>query len=158
MAAQPYHPLQDVLHRLLAGALAGEDAHVDPRRALKGLDPALAARRPPGAPCSPLQLLAHLCRWQELALRALRGERVDWPPHQEAAGPEPPPDPGAWERWADRFLDGLEQARMLAAGIGPEDEGRLRLVLIMALHQSYHLGQLVLLRRMLGAWPREGGA
>jgi len=41
----------------------------------------------------------------------------------------------------------------------PHGDGQtiLREALLVADHNAYHLGEMVLVRRLLGAWPQEGG-
>ena len=73
-----------------------------------------------------------------------------------------PANEGAWKRSIAAFRDDLEQIKML---VGEADEQQLyariphgdgqtllREALLIADHNSYHLGQLVMLRKMLGAW------
>jgi len=60
------------------------------------------------------------------------------------------------------FLAGLEAMGKLVADEStdlfaaiPHGEGQtiLREALLVAAHNSYHLGEMVLVRRLLGAWP-----
>lgn len=162
----------EALADALIRALSAEDAHVDPVRALAGLDADLAGRVPwaglaPAAgrpsldaPYSIYQLLRHLVYWQDLLLRALRGEPVAWP-RTAAEGwraPQRPPSEAAWREAVARFLAGLREAQQRARELaGRPEDPLLRHVLVLALHNSYHLGQIVLLRRMLDAWPPPGG-
>jgi hypothetical protein len=78
-----------------------------------------------------------------------------WP-----AKPEPP-DEKAWDRSVHSFCQDLESMCALVADDAtdlyarlPHGEGQtvLREALVMADHNAYHLGQLVLVRRILGAW------
>lgn len=144
----------------LVRALAGEDAHVDPERALAGLDAGQAGRLPGGAPHSVYQILCHVLYWQDLLLQALRGSEVAWP-SSAAEGWRAPPRPAGEEAWreaVDRFLAGVHEARERARELAANPEHpHFRYVLILALHNSYHLGQIVLLRRLMGAWPPPGG-
>lgn len=100
-----------------------------------------ASRPVPGAPYTILQNLAHAEVWQSYWLRASEGEVPR--PEQEW----PAPAPGEWETVRRSFLEGLARAASLAAG-DPGPSATTRLIQI-ALHTSYHLGQIQLLRRML---------
>ena len=75
--------------------------------------------------------------------------------------PPPSPAPGAWEKSVDAFL--ADRAAMVDLISDPQadlyrpfDHGSgqnlLREALVLADHNSYHVGQLVLLRRLLGCW------
>ena len=78
-----------------------------------------------------------------------------WPPT------EAPPDAEAWEKSLATFRADLEEMAKLVENPStdlfariPWGDGQtiLREALLIADHNAYHLGQIVLLRRMLGAW------
>jgi hypothetical protein len=82
-----------------------------------------------------------------------------WPPG------DAPPDARAWDRAVDAFRKDLESICALVADPAtdlfaaiPHGEGQtiLREALLVADHNAYHLGQLVVVRRLLGCWPEEG--
>lgn len=75
-----------------------------------------------------------------------------------------PPDPTAWDRTVAAFRADLramqdlvgDSAVDLFAPIAHGDgQTILREALLAADHNAYHLGQLVMLRRVLGAWPED---
>jgi hypothetical protein len=119
--------------------------------------------RPQGAAHTAWQLLEHLriSQWDIIEF-SLRADHVspEWPAGywpREAA----PPGDGAWERSVAAFTADLSRMEALVADPGSDlfarishGEGQtiLREALMLADHNAYHLGQLVLLRRMLGAW------
>lgn len=156
------HALREQLRRLLGW----RDAHVDFDAAVEGLDPELRGVRPPGLPHSPWELLEHLRITQADILEFSRDRDYSdkrWPDDYwpaEAA----PPDPGAWDRSADEFRADREALQSLASDESvdlfaeiPWGQGQtwLRELLLAADHTAYHVGQLVLVRRALGAWPAE---
>ena len=72
-----------------------------------------------------------------------------------------PPTPGAWERSIDAFL--ADRTAMIALVANPAadlyrpfphgtGQTLLREALVVADHNAYHVGQIVLLRRLLGCW------
>jgi hypothetical protein len=76
-----------------------------------------------------------------------------------------PPDAGAWDRSAAAFQADLKAMQDLVADpatdlVAPIPHGQgqtiLREALLVVDHNAYHLGQLVIVRRLLGAWPDEG--
>ena len=76
-----------------------------------------------------------------------------------------PPDDRAWERAVDAFRKDLAAMCALVADPAtdlfapiPHGDGQtvLREALLVADHNAYHLGQLVVVRRLLGCWPEEG--
>ena len=147
----------------LAKLLSGRQAHVDFETAVSGLDFELQGRKPQGASHTPWEILEHLriAQWDILEFsRDSRHVSPDFPagywPSQAA-----PPDSGSWERSV-----GLFQADLKAFGKLIEDpetdlyariphgDGQtiLREALVLADHNAYHLGELVLVRRLLDAW------
>lgn len=153
--------LRDHVLRLLCG----RGARVEPAEALRGLEPAVAGRRPAGVEHSAWQLLEHLRLAQRDLLdygRAAEYTEPRWPDDYWPRDPEPP-RPEAWQESADAFLADLEEACAMAAderidlaAFIPRSEGGATILgqlLLVADHNAYHLGQLVLLRRLLGAWP-----
>lgn len=154
--------LRDHLTRLLEW----RDAHTDFESAVAGLPLALRGRKPEGLPYSPWRLVEHLRITQQDILDFCRNPgytELDWPddywPESDA-----PPSEAAWEHSVAAFRQGLAQLRALAADTSidlfarvPHGTGQtyLRELLLVADHNAYHVGQLVTVRRLLGAW--EGG-
>ncbi|MFL5559856.1 MAG: DinB family protein [Gemmatimonadaceae bacterium] len=151
---------------VLRDALQGSGQFVDARRVLDALDWQLAGRKPAGAEHSIRRIAAHVVFWQDLYLERLAGAERPSPPHDAAGWPggDAPRDEREWKALVARFADGLSRAMAAidAAPLGltlPRWGGRTRFAGLngIALHNAYHLGQVVVLRRMLGAWPPPGG-
>lgn len=153
----------DSLRKQLAALLNWQDAHVDFETAVKGLPPRLRGVQPQGLPYSAWQLLEHL----RLAQRDILEFCVDpdyhalkWPDDYWPKSPVPP-TPKAWQQSvADVRADRRGLEKLLAdptldlfAKI-PHGEGQtyLREFLLVADHNAFHVGQLIILRRLLGAW------
>lgn len=144
--------------------LGGGGAHADFEATVAGLPAELRGTKPPGAPHSPWQLLEHLRLAQWDILEFSRDAQHVSPPWPEGYWPESeaPPDDGAWARSVAAFRADLEAMKALVADPAsdlhariPHGDGQtlLREALLVADHNAYHLGQLVLVRRLLGAWP-----
>jgi hypothetical protein len=147
--------------------LRGGGAHLDFDRAVAGLPPELRGARPAGQPHTPWRLLEHLRLAQWDILEFTRDPAHVSPPFPEGYWPpgDAPPDPAAWDRSVAAFRADLRALQDLVAdpatdlfAVLPHGQGQtaLREALLTADHNAYHLGQLVLLRRLLGAWPEEG--
>jgi uncharacterized damage-inducible protein DinB len=150
--------------RALEFALEGKQAHPGPSSSLEGLDAETAGTRPDGWPHGIHEILGHIVWWQDLSLRWLAGESVVPPSTPEEAWPVGPGGSETWEATAARFREGLERAREAALAEDLEapmpvlpETTRLECLHVLAAHNSYHLGQIVMLRRLLGAWPPPGG-
>ena len=150
--------------RFLKLGLRGRPAHVKTDTVFDGLDWRLAGEKPASLPHSVWEQLDHMIFWQEYMLTQLRGETPNVAEHAADSWPaEPAPaDEDVWKEAVARFKKGLETAaREAEKDLGEklaEDQSRMDLLMTIIMHNSYHAGQVALLRRALGAWPPpEGG-
>ena len=156
-------PNDAALRQHLLDLLNRGNAHTTVQEALKDFPSELRGRRPKGAPHSPWELLEHMriAQWDILEFsRDPNHESPKFPDGYWPQTPEPA-DAKAWDRSVDGFCQDLQtfcsliadQKTDLYAPI-PHGDGQtiLREALLIADHNAYHLGQLVVLRRMLGAW------
>ncbi|HEX6105854.1 MAG TPA: DinB family protein [Gemmatimonadales bacterium] len=151
------------LRAQLAAVLDWRDAHADFEAAVEGLPPALRGRTPEGLPYSPWQLLEHLRLAQHDILDFCRNpdyREMRWPEDYWPAAAEPP-SAAAWDESVAAFRRDREALQALARDQGtdpfapiPHGDGQtyLRELLLVADHNAYHVGQLILVRRLLGAW------
>ncbi len=151
------------LRKHLLDLLNGGQAHATFDKAVKNLPEPLRGKRPKGAEYSPWEVLEHLriAQWDILAFsRDAKHQSPDWPggywPPQPA-----PPDAKAWNKSVRAFRRDLKALCDLVADPStdlyariPHGDGQtiLREALLAADHSAYHLGELVLVRRLLGAW------
>jgi hypothetical protein len=157
---------QSALRRHLLELLNGGHAHLDFEAAVADLPGPLRGARPPGLPHSPWRLVEHMriAQWDILEFsRDPAHVSPEFPAGYWPTG-DAPPDPSAWDRSLDAFRADLKAMAALVADPNtdlfapiPHGDGQtvLREALLVADHNSYHLGQLVTVRRLLGAWPRD---
>lgn len=151
------------LREYLARVLTWGEAHADWKQALEGLDPAHRGVRPAGSPYSAWELLEHARISQDDILDFSTNPKYrarEWPASYWPNSPAPPDD-AAWKKSLKEFANGTEEMVKLLkdpqtdlfAKI-PHGTGQtmLRQGLLLADHNAYHLGQFVLVRRLLGAW------
>ena len=143
--------------------LRGGGAHVSFEDAVKGLPVELRGKRPRGAAHSPWEILEHMRIAQWDILEFSRNADYVSPKWPEGYWPKTPAPPSAkaWSTTIRQFQADLEamcsliedDAVDLLAKI-PHGDGQtvLREVLLVADHNSYHLGELIVTRRLLGAW------
>ena len=150
------------LRRHLENLLQMKGAHVSFEEAVADFPAALRGAKPPGAPHSAWQLLEHMRIAQEDILDFSRN-----PAYREKAWPDDywpadasPPDDETWDRSVKQFQSERKEMLALLADTKhdmlakiPHGKGQtlLREALILADHNSYHLGQLMFLRKMLEA-------
>lgn len=154
------------LRKQLVENLRSSNAHADFAQSIKDFPAELRGQRLKGAPHSPWDVLEHLRIAQSDILEFSRDARHSspkWPEGYWPPKPEPPDDQ-AWDRSVQQFCqdtDALcklieDESSDLFAKL-PHGDGQtlLREALLTADHNAYHVGQLVLLRRILGAWTAE---
>ena len=151
------------LRQHLCELLKGGHAHATFDAAVKNLPVALRGKRPKGAEHSPWEVLEHLrtAQWDILDFtRNPKYKHRPWPDSYWPRTPAPP-DAKAWDKSVRAFRRDLKAISDLVADPAtdlyakiPHGNGQtvLREALLVADHNAYHLGELVLLRRLLGAW------
>jgi hypothetical protein len=138
-----------------------QDAHVTFDAAVEGMPRDLRSRRPERSPHSAWELVEHmrLTQWDilDFSVNPSYEERA-WPADYWPEANEAPTD-GEWEESLERFRADREALKRLAAEADllatiPHGSGQtyLRELVLVADHNAYHVGQLVLVRRLLGAW------
>ncbi len=145
-------------------SLQGKGAHVNFDQAVKNLPKELRGKRVPNGPYTTWQLVEHLRRTQFDILDFSRNpnyKELEWPkdywPEEDA-----PPDDAAWENSIKAFQRDLQELQDLVADPKndlfakiPHGDGQtlLREAILVIDHNAYHIGELVLLRKLMGAWP-----
>ena len=158
------------LRQHLLALLDGGNAHATFDAAIADFPAELRGARPEvkeeAVPYSPWQLLEHLriAQWDILEFsRNLKHISPEWP---EGYWPRSakPPDPRAWNKSVQSFRQDLQAMKDLVSDPVtdlfariPHGEGQtiLREALLVVDHNAYHIGQLVLLRKLLGAWKES---
>jgi hypothetical protein len=151
------------LREHLAKLLDWRDAHANFDAAVADLAPTMRGKVPKGLPYSPWQLLEHLRRAQRDILdfcSAPKYQEKNWPDDYWPKDPKPP-SAAAWNKSVAAFradrktlikLVGDPKVDLFAAVPHGNGQTYLREVLLIADHNTYHIGQLIYVRRALGAW------
>lgn len=155
--------------------LRGKRAHADPLACVEDVPSVLAGRTIAGYPHSIFQIVEHLNFWMDYEIRRMAGETAIYPEHAVGSWPpnEAPKSAEQWQEVIARFGRLLEKLQELGdagpdtlnrqvRGNDPAQEAEsstVQTVLWQTLvHNSYHIGQVALMRRCLGSWPpRRGG-
>jgi hypothetical protein len=148
---------------IVASSLDWQEAHATFEAAVAGLPMELRGRRPESFPHSPWELAEHLRITQADLVEFMVNPDYTapkWPEGYWPAGPVPPTG-NAWEDCLTAFHADRVRLQELAHSIPdltariPWGEGQtyLRTILVALDHNAYHIGQLVAVRRLLGAWP-----
>jgi uncharacterized damage-inducible protein DinB len=120
-----------------------------PAGMLKTIKTESAAKRLSGFPYSILENLWHAVFWQTIWLNRLEGKKAlsfiaDWQS----------PDPSEFPVLRTQFIANLEKARKTAGGKHfkhkmDSDEKAVKTLVAMAIHDSYHIGQINLMKRVI---------
>ena len=144
-------------------ALTGRGAHVLVLDALDGMPWESAGHKPGRAPHSVFEIVNHLAYWQDFSLAWLDGEPMATPEHAAESWPGEV-SPRSESEWLERvaeFERGFSALEQLIETLDPfEERGPktvLEIIQLISSHNSYHIGQICLLRRMVNAWPPPAG-
>jgi DinB superfamily len=158
-------PVSDALRDHLVRVLDWEEAHVGFDKAVDGIAADKRGVRPAGFEHSPWQLVEHLRIAQDDILDFCVSPKyvhnLKWPDDYWPKDPAPADDK-AWIQSIASFELTREELKKLAREVkdltapvptGKPQQTYLRGILLAADHVSYHVGQIVLVRRALGIWP-----
>jgi uncharacterized damage-inducible protein DinB len=148
---------------VLANMLLGEDEFTEPMVLVRDLSSSQAVGKPSPNLESIAQIVAHMQFWQDYSLTVIQGGSPAYPStraEKDATWREVTLD--EWSNLVSDFLAGLDSFMALTESDSEisrplkEDETVGDRIRWTAMHNAYHYGQIVLLRRMLGAWPPPG--
>ena len=165
MAEATKDGLLEELQKQLLALLNGGQAHAGFEKAVADLPAELRGKVPDGLPYSAWQLLEHLRITQRDILNFSAPPTggyhpIKWP---DAYWPESaePPSAQAWDESIAAIRSDLKQFDALVTKPGADlvkpfrwgdGQNLLREALLIADHTAYHVGELIVLRRLLGAW------
>lgn len=151
------------IRELLSNALAWHDAHATFDDVVDGIPADARGTQPAGVPYSAWQLVEHL----RITQRDILDFCVDsdyaekkWPDDYWPSSPAPASE-AAWEESIRAYAADREALQALAAETsldldakipGGSGQTYLRELMLVIDHSAYHVGQLVLVRRLLGLW------
>lgn len=153
-----------MLSHVVGRALSGKGAHAAAAQIFTGVDADTAGARPMNVPHSLFELLKHILFWQEWVLKWLDGEHPPGPEHASGSWPASmaPANMKEWKRSVQQFQKCLKELERrssetdLLAARGKQTP--LEMLHAIASHNSYHFGQAVILRQILGKWPPRSGS
>jgi hypothetical protein len=143
--------------RMMDWLLTGRWEFAHPREILAGITPQDACREMAGIPYNIARIIAHLHWWQAERISVARGGKLtEFEPRVDDWPDVPQED---WEELVKGFLNGFEELLKIV-----DDEQAMqrqifddlpvcRMLLSHPTHNAYHLGQVVLIRRLQGTWP-----
>ncbi|HEX2693059.1 MAG TPA: DinB family protein [Gemmatimonadaceae bacterium] len=152
---------------IVASSLGWEQAHTNLEHAVEDFPRELRGQRPEGYPHSAWELLEHIRITQRDLLDFCQNpdykEELAWPQDYWPSSPAPG-SAAAWTRSVNACKKDRETLAKFATDSDvdltsriPRGTGQtyLRTLLVALDHASYHVGQIVAVRRLLGAWPAK---
>ena len=155
--------MNDPVREQVINLLRGGQAHLTLDEVINDFPAKLRGVKPNGAPHTAWQLLEHLRIAQSDILEFSRNPKHASPSWPEGYWPksEKPPSDAAWNKSIESIRKDLKAMQELVENPKtdlyakiPHGTGQniLREALLIADHNAYHIGQLLLVRRLLGAW------
>lgn len=142
----------------LVTAMSGRESHIEFQSVVKNFPLSLRGTKPDGAPHTAWQLLEHMRIAQWDILEFSRNPKHQSPDFPDGYWPktEAPPDGQEWDKSTKAFENDLTEMEHLVRTTDlftpfPHGDGQtlLREAMVVANHNSYHLGQLAYLKKML---------
>jgi uncharacterized damage-inducible protein DinB len=160
--------------RALIELLHGKGAHADPLACFEDSPAEIALRQVEHFPHSIAQLVLHMNYWMDYDLRRIRSENPKYPKHNAESFPsqQTPADAQQWDRLREDFSALLNGVAALAQSSRSELDRQIEpthashkdraasleaALWQLVAHTSYHIGQIAMIRRILGAWPPRAG-
>jgi uncharacterized damage-inducible protein DinB len=151
--------MKEKLGKALAAGLYGKGTHADSLKIVDRISDDDAKERIAENVHSSWEQLFHIVYWQDLCIKAARLEGVEWPKDGSTSWPSDSTT-STWDELVTRFKAGLKEAKALsiesdlAAPMASwANFPVLSALIILAQHNSYHLGQIVANRLAQGTWP-----
>jgi len=149
--------------KIVSNSVDWEEAHASLDAAARGLAPELRGRRPDGLPHSAWELLDHIRRTQADLLDFMTNKSYVAPswPRDYWPSPHELPSASAWTKCLAAIDEDRKKLKRFAMRGSidltkkiPWGDGQtyLRCILVVVDHTSYHVGQMILVRRLLGEW------
>ena len=160
--------LGQALRKQLQALLDGGQAHATFDQAVKDFPPKLRGAVPEGLPYSGWQILEHMRLAQKDILEFSDNadgsyKEKKWPEEYWPKAAEPP-SAEAWQKSIaqiredrnafETLLKSANDAELIKPFTWGDGQNLLRQALLLADHDAYHLGELVVVRRLVGAWKK----
>lgn len=157
---------QTDISSVLLNSINGKNAHVNPLTALEGLIIDIAGAKGLNTPHTIWQLLKHINYWQDKFINLIDNSTWEMP-KTAAEGWDENPAPGnpadlqneikIFEQSLLKIEQYLKENPPLLNEPKEKYKSGYEVIQAMASHISYHIGEIVFLRKTLGSWPPPSG-
>ena len=146
--------MDELLQKSLTRGLEGKYSHIDPLEAIEGIDVSLARKKVEGATHTIWQLLHHIVVWQEIFIENIKGKEANWQPTDNWPSEETMEVDENFYKLLDRYKEGIKEIKELIKTIDFykmlsfwEDDPVIQFIIIAITHNSYHIGQIMSIKR-----------
>ena len=152
-----------MIDEILLNALKGVNAHVDPRNAVEALTIEVAGKEIKNSPYTIWQILKHINFWQERFISYIKEDytRPSLSAKEGWSFSASPSNEEELQNEIKKFKLSLDEVNNFNKEELEKKAQRYKsgydVLQAMASHISYHIGEIVLMRRMLGSWPPLSG-
>lgn len=153
----------DKVYELFINALKGVNAHVNPVDVLEDLNVETAGKKIKNSPHTIWQILKHINYWQEKFISYIKDDLTPRPLSAKEGWdfPDSPQNDDELNDEIKKFSNGLSVMKNLTndelGNKAKNYDSGFDVLQGMASHISYHIGEIVILRRMMGNWPPPSG-
>ena len=140
----------------LTNGLNGANSHISPLKAISDIDSSLARKKLEPYPHNIWELLHHIVVWQDVLIENLKGNNPDWKGVQNSPTEESMQVEENFYYLRERYKEGLKELDALTRKVDltrPMSEEYkdpiIHLAIVAINHNSYHLGQIMLLKKSL---------
>ncbi|MHA1983251.1 MAG: DinB family protein [Candidatus Hodarchaeales archaeon] len=148
------------LNRVLKEGLYGDNTHIDTLKGLSELTDIQAKDKPIEGSHSSYEILFHMIYWQDILIEGLSEGKYfkekfansNWPSDNDYENL-------TWEDLLEHFTNGIKIAEEIISTIDLKktiekagSDPALKPILVILQHNSFHLGQIVQVRKAHGSW------
>jgi uncharacterized damage-inducible protein DinB len=149
--------MKEILQDVFIKGLEGHYSHIDPEKALSGLNPEIARKKIEGFKHCIWDLLYHICTWQGVVIDSITDEEIDWDNINQSENwpaDEIKKKDKNFENLLIRFEEDLQRIKELIKNVdfskpisSWQDKSIMQALMVVITHNSYHLGQILVLKR-----------
>ena len=154
--------MKEIVVKALIDGLYGKNTHLNPKKVVEGLTPTTAKIKPENDLHSCWEILHHIKIWQKAIIEAINGKKVDWEDISKKynwPSADYLSDDQNFIKLVKTFEDGLLETEKLIKTTDLhkpmpawDDAPVIQAIIVLLQHNSYHYGQIVAVRKILGIW------
>lgn len=157
--------MKEISQDVFIKGLEGYYSHINPEKALSGLNPEMARKRLEGFQHCVWDLLHHIVTWQEVVLDSILDKEIDWDninQNQNWPTDEMKKKDENFNQLLVRFNADLGRIKKMIESVdffqtisSWQDHPIMQALMVAITHNSYHFGQIMVLKRAFQIMDKE---